>query len=100
MTGTSLSIELNSCMVVNPCMVLREESDDCALLFDPDSGRVHLLNPTGVAVWKRLDGRRSLHEVSVSLADDFEGMGPDAEAQVLALVRALADLGAVGLRAA
>ena len=98
--SNSPTINLDCCPVINPCMVLREESDDCALLFDPDSGRVHLLNPTGVAVWKRLDGRRTLHEVSVSLADDFEGMGPDAEVQVLELVRALADLGAVGLRAA
>ena len=90
------AIELDSCLSVNPFLVLREESDDCALLFDPDNGRVHVLNPSAVALWKRLDGRRTLREVSVALADEFEGMGPEAAAQVLALARSLADLGAVG----
>ena len=83
-------------LAVNPALVLREESDDCALLFDPDNGRVHVLNPTAVAVWKRLDGHSSLREITVTLAEEYDGMGPEAETQVLALARSLADLGAVG----
>jgi hypothetical protein len=89
-------IDLDARLAVNPVMVLREEGDDCALLFDPDSGRVHVLNPTAVAVWKRFNGRGSLRDITATLTDEFDGMGPEAEAQVLALARALADLGAVG----
>jgi hypothetical protein len=90
------TIDLESCLAVNPCLVLREESDDCALLFDPDAGRVHLLNPPAVAVWKLLDGRRTLREVLAALADEFDGMEPAAASQVVALARALAGIGAVG----
>ncbi len=91
-----LVIDLDSALAVNPTLVLREESDDCALLFDPDNGRVHLLNPCAVAVWKRLDGRLKLREIVAALSAEFDGMGPEAEAQVLALARSLAALGAVG----
>lgn len=91
-----LAIGPDARLAVNPLLVLREESDACALLFDPDHGRVHVLNPTAVAIWKRLDGRRTLREVTSALAAEFDGMGPDAEAQVVALARNLAGLGAVG----
>lgn len=97
--STPPTIDLESCLAVNPQLVLREESDDCALLFDPDNGRVHLLNPTAVAVWKRLDGHRTLSEVTAVLADEFDGMGPDAAGQVVTLAHALAELGAVALLA-
>jgi hypothetical protein len=89
-------IDLDSRLAVNPTLVLREESDDCALLFDPDNGRVHVLNPSAVAIWKRLDGHLSLRELTGSLSDEFDGMGPDAEDQVLALAKNLAGLGAIG----
>ena len=95
-----LTIDRDTCLAVNPTMVLREESDNCALLFDPDSARVHLLNPTAVAIWKLLDGRRSQAEIVTLLAEQFDGMGESAEEQVLALSRSLAELGAVGVPAA
>ena len=89
-------IDLATRLAVNPTMVLRVESDDCALLFDPDNGRVHVLNPAAVAVWQRLDGRLTLEEVVAGLGEEFDGMGPEAGEQVIALARSLADLGAVG----
>ena len=91
-----LNFDLDARLAVNPLMVLREESDACALLFDPDSGQVHVLNPTAVAVWKHFDGHRTLREITRSLAEQFDGMGAEAEGQVLALARSLAQLGAVG----
>ena len=93
---SELIIDLGSRLAVNPILVLRVESDDCALLFDPDNGRVHVLNPVAVAVWQRLDGRLTLEEVVAGLGEEFDGMGSEAGAQVLALARSLADLGAVG----
>ncbi len=42
--------------IANPSVVLREEFDDWAVLFDPDTGRGFGLNPTGVYLWKLLDG--------------------------------------------
>jgi hypothetical protein len=96
MTELNSVIDLNSRLAVNPNLVLREEDDDCALLFDPDRGTVQLLNRTAVEVWKRLDGQRSLKEILLSLDEIFAGVDDSAEEQVLQLARSLADLGAVG----
>jgi SynChlorMet cassette protein ScmD len=46
--------------IANPFVVLREEFDDWAVLFDPDTGRGFGLNPTGVYIWKLLDWEHSL----------------------------------------
>jgi hypothetical protein len=83
-------------LAVNPNLVLREEDDDCALLFDPDKGSVQLLNRSAVEIWKRLDGQRSLKEILTSLEEVFDGVDPAAEKQVLDLARSLAELGAIG----
>jgi hypothetical protein len=91
------AITIDTRLAVNPTLVLRVESDDCALLFDPDSGRVHVLNPTAVAVWKRLDGRRTLREIVATLGEEFDEMGVESGDQVVALARSLAGLGTIGL---
>lgn len=97
MAEISSRIDLNSRLAVNPNLVLREEDDDCALLFDPDKGSVQLLNRSAVEVWKRLDGRRSLGEIISSLDEIFTGIDEAAQQQVLQLMRSLSELGAVGV---
>ncbi|RPJ51839.1 MAG: SynChlorMet cassette protein ScmD, partial [Acidobacteria bacterium] len=42
--------------IANPTVVLREEFDDWAVLFNPDTAAAVGTNPVGVAVWKRMDG--------------------------------------------
>jgi SynChlorMet cassette protein ScmD len=42
--------------IANPFVVLREEFDEWAVLFDPDTGKGFGLSPTGVYLWKLLDG--------------------------------------------
>jgi len=98
MTEMISIIDLNSRLAVNPNLVLREEDDDCALLFDPDRGSVQLLNRTAVEIWKRLDGQRSLAEILSSLDEIFTGVDEAAQEQVVQLARSLVDLGAVGFR--
>ena len=97
MNSDALKIDLKTSLAVNPNLVLRIEDDDCALLFDPDNGRVEMLNSTAVAVWQALDGKRSLQEVIRRLGDLYDGMDESAGQQVLALVENLAGMGAVGV---
>ena len=97
MNNELLKIDLNSRLAVNPNLVLRIEDDDCALLFDPDNGRVQMLNSTAVDVWKQLDGKLSLQEVIDNLQNLYEEVDESAAQQVLALVETLAGLGAVGV---
>lgn len=38
--------------IVNPIVVLREEFDDWAILFNPDTDAAVGINPVGVGAWK------------------------------------------------
>jgi SynChlorMet cassette protein ScmD len=58
-------------LTANPSAVLREESDDWAVLFDPDSGKGFAVDPVGVFIWKRLDGHHSLEDIMVELRQKF-----------------------------
>lgn len=90
------NLSMASRPVTNPTMVLREEEDECALLFDPETGSAQILNTTAVAVYKLLDGHRTLAEVMTALRNMFEDIDAQAEEQVLTLVRDLCRLGAIG----
>ena len=65
--------------IARPSIVLREEFDDWAVLFDPDTGDAFGLNPVGVFVWKHLDGKHSVDEIVAKLREECENV-PDAAA--------------------
>ena len=90
-------MSIDTPLVVNPDMVLREEGDEGAILFDPDSGAVRILNPTATAIWKLLEKGRTLTEVLAVLPDLFDEVDSDAQAQVLELASQLVRIGALGL---
>jgi len=46
-----------------PHMVFREEFDDWAILFDPDTCQTHGLNPVAVQIWKQMDGKNTLADI-------------------------------------
>ncbi len=56
--------------ICNPWVMLREEFDDWAVLFDPDTGHGFGLNPTGVLVWKLLDGEHTVEALIEKLHGD------------------------------
>ncbi len=59
--------------IANPFVILREEFDDWAVLFDPDTGHGFGLNPTGVYIWKLLDGKHSIEDMLSALRRDTPG---------------------------
>jgi SynChlorMet cassette protein ScmD len=82
--------------IANPTVVLREEFDDWAILFNPDTADAVGTNPVGVAVWKLMDGRRSLKEIVAEIQDQFADV-PDAVPQdVTAFIKDLAKRGFIG----
>jgi len=95
--NSGLKIDMDTRLAVNPGLVLRIEDDDCALLFDPDNGKVQMLNSTAVAVWQLLDGQRTLSQVVDCLGSMYEGIDDATARQVLGLMESLAKLGAVGV---
>ena len=53
--------------IAKPEAVLREEFDDWAVLFQPETGEAVGVSPVGVAIWKLLDGQRSLAEIAAEI---------------------------------
>jgi SynChlorMet cassette protein ScmD len=48
------------------------------VLFDPDTGDGYALDPVGVYVWKRLDGKHTPEQIAAELRKDFEDVPPEA----------------------
>ena len=63
--------------VANPTVVLREEFDDWAVLFDPDSGDAYGLDPVSVFIWRLLDGKHTPPEILEELREACEDDVPD-----------------------
>jgi SynChlorMet cassette protein ScmD len=82
--------------IANPLVVLREEFDDWAILFNPETADAMGINPVGVAVWKQLDGSRSIEEVVAGLGKRFSEVPGTAVRDINAFVTNLVELGFVG----
>ena len=83
--------------IANPIVVLLEEFDDWAVLFNPDTAYAAGTNPVGVAVWKRMDGKRSLEEIVSEIKNSFKDTPDAAFEEITAFVNRLAENGFVGL---
>ncbi len=77
-------------------MVLREEFDDWAVLFNPDTTDAVGTNPVGVAVWKRMDGKKSLGHIVSEIRNSFEDAPEVALEEITDFVDNLAENGYVG----
>lgn len=82
--------------VVNPSIVLREEFDDWALLYNPDSGEAYGLNPVGAMIWKHLDGRHGVDDLVVLLRDKCDNAPEDVRAHVEEFINGIVKSGLAG----
>lgn len=82
--------------LVNPLVVLREEFDDWAILFNPETAAAVGINPVGVTIWKLLDGKHSLEEIVQELESRFSDVPGTAIDDVTAFAGDLAGKGFIG----
>jgi SynChlorMet cassette protein ScmD len=82
--------------VPNPDAVLREEFDDWAILFNPDTAAAVGVSPVGVATWKLIDGQRSLEEIAAALRRSFEEVPETVMDDIGVFVAELVEYGFVG----
>ena len=82
--------------VANPIVVLREEFDDWAVLFNPDTAEAVGINPVGVAVWKMMDGERTFADIVGSVREAFDDVPDTVDDELGAFVDDLAERGFVG----
>jgi len=83
-------------LFVNPLLVLREEFDEWAILFDPDTGDCFSLNPVSVFVWKRLDGKHTIRDILKELREDCEDAPENAEQKIMGFIEELVKKGYAG----
>ncbi len=89
-------MKLSDKPIANPVVVLREEFDEWAVLFNPDTADAVGINPVGVAVWKLMDGKCTLDEILVEVEKRFEDVPDAANEEVTVFVEDLAERGFVG----
>ncbi|QSZ66684.1 SynChlorMet cassette protein ScmD [Methanofollis aquaemaris] len=82
--------------VQNPQIIFREEFDDWAILFDPDTGEAYGLNPTGAWVWKLLDGKNSIEEICESIRGAFSDVPAGSPAEITTFIDELVEKGFAG----
>jgi len=69
--------EIIAIPVPNPQISLREEFDDWALLFNPDTGKAVGLTPTGVTIWKSLTEGKDINGIIAAFQDEYEDLPED-----------------------
>ena len=84
--------------VRNPVAVLREEFDDWAVLFNPDTAQAVGINPIGVTVWKLIDGKRTLDDVLSHIKNHYEDVPETAREDISSFIKNLTEGGFVGRR--
>ena len=82
----------------NPVVVLREESDDWAILYNPDNGLALGTNPLGVDVWKKIDGKKSINDIFIEIKQEYENVSSNAENDIREFVNDLLNHGLINLR--
>jgi hypothetical protein len=71
---TSLAI----CFLRNPDVVLREEdADEGALLFNPDTSQVKVINTTGLYIWQRCGEIHTVEEIISEVQKGFDNVPSD-----------------------
>ena len=82
--------------IANPGIVLREEFDDWAVLFDPDSGDAFGLSPVSVFIWKLLDGAHNDKDILKKLRENCESVPEEAEGDIREFINDLIERGFAG----
>jgi PqqD family protein of HPr-rel-A system len=71
-----------------------QRMDEDAIVVNPRTREVHLLNETAARIWELLEEPLSIDQLCAVLAEEFEGEAADLRQQIEAFV---ADLGGKGL---
>jgi hypothetical protein len=68
----------------DPVVSCRDEGDDGAILFNPDTDDTAVLNPSGRALWAQLAQPCTADELAAHLTATYEGVTPEQAAQDVA----------------
>jgi len=63
--------------MTNPDVVLREEDEDGALIYNPDTDRIKVINPTGLFIWQQCDGSKDLAGLIFAVQESYDEVPED-----------------------
>jgi hypothetical protein len=79
--------------------VQREVAGECILIPIrrqlTDVICLYVLNETGAAVWRRIDGKRTLQDISLELADEFDVTPAQLQSDLTSLIEDLLSIHAL-----
>jgi len=81
----------------NPDVVVHEEDPDGALIFNPDTDQIKVLNPTGFFIWRSCDGSHDMQRIIARVRETFDGVPADqVSEQVQDFVNVMVAAGFIG----
>ena len=84
--------------IKNPDVVVREEDSDGALIFNPDTDQIRVLNSTGLFVWEMCDGSNDLHSILSDMSESFDEIPENTVAEdVKAFIEEMIVAGFIGV---
>lgn len=84
--------------IQNPDVNLREEDEDGALLFNPDTDQVKLLNQTGHYIWKRCQKEVTIDQIIEAFKKDFDDVPENQiKSDIEEFVKQMVDTGFIGI---
>jgi SynChlorMet cassette protein ScmD len=83
-------------VVANTQIVFREEFDDWAVLFDPDTGDSFGMSPVSAFIWKHLDGKHTLDDILAEMRKCCKEVPDEADEHMKTFVEELISKGYAG----
>lgn len=78
-------------LIARKDVVLRQETDEWAILFVPDTGDTFGLDPVGVFIWRLLNGSHTIDDIVSHIKEEFSAVPSDVEKQVREFVLSLCE---------
>lgn len=87
--GIDITIDAECKVKLKPSVVVREESDKWALLFDSETGQTFGLNPVGVLICKSLDGENKISDILAKVEENCLDVPQNSSGHIFGFVRDL-----------
>ncbi len=85
-------------LIANPTVVFRDDFDDFAILFNPETGTAFGLNPIGAVIWNLLRDELTLDDLIDHVNDVCYDVSDNVTEQVNEFVEAMISNGLVGTK--
>lgn len=84
--------------MMNPDVVLHEEDPDGALVFNPDTDQIKVLNETGLFIWRLCDGSHDMAGIIARVRETFDEVPEDqVSGQVQDFINDMVGSGFIGI---